>query len=56
VSGSGTIGAIRWNYYLPRWGQLEQKIALGLDYRAFKSDVNLVGTAAASCLTSRFIR
>jgi hemolysin activation/secretion protein len=43
VSGSGTIGAIRWNYYLPRWGQIEQKVSLGLDYRAFKNDVVLVG-------------
>src|SRR6185436_525018 len=43
VSGSGTIGAVRWNYYLPRWGQLEQKLSLGLDYRAFKNNVALVG-------------
>src|SRR5262249_50833997 len=45
VSGSGTIGAIRWNYYLPKWGQLEQKLSLGLDYRAFKNDVAVVGGA-----------
>jgi hemolysin activation/secretion protein len=44
VAGSGSIGAVRWNYYLPRWGQLEQKIAAGLDYRAFQNDVTQVGT------------
>ena len=39
VAGSGLIGAIRWNYYLPKWGQLEQKVSFGLDYRAFRNDV-----------------
>src|SRR5262245_11681859 len=39
VSGSGTIGAVRWNYYLPKWGEIEQKLAFGLDYRAFRNQV-----------------
>src|SRR5678815_4806750 len=47
VAGSGTIGAVRWTYYLPRWAQLEQKVAFGLDYRAFKNDVPLVGTTTS---------
>ena len=38
VSGSGTVAAVRWNYILPKWGEIEQKVALGLDYRAFKND------------------
>jgi hemolysin activation/secretion protein len=43
VAGSGTIYGAHWNYHLPKWGELEQKLVLGLDYRAFKSDVSLAG-------------
>lgn len=43
VSGSGTIGAVRWTYHLPKWGELEQKAAVGLDYRAFKNEVLFAG-------------
>lgn len=43
VSGSGTIGAVRWNYFLPKWQEIEQKVAFGLDYRAFKNEVLLQG-------------
>jgi len=39
VSGAGTIGIVRWNYLLPRWGELDQKLAFGLDYREFNNDV-----------------
>jgi hemolysin activation/secretion protein len=44
VSGSGTIFGARWNYYLPKWGQLEQKLITGIDYRAFQNQVILSGT------------
>jgi hemolysin activation/secretion protein len=43
VAGSGTIGAVRWNYFLPKWEEIEQKLAFGLDYRAFRNDVLLAG-------------
>jgi hemolysin activation/secretion protein len=43
VAGSGTILAARWNYFLPKWRDIEQKLALGLDYRAFKNEVLLAG-------------
>jgi hemolysin activation/secretion protein len=43
VSGSGTIFGARWNYYLPKWGEVDQKLIGGLDYRAFKNKVTLVG-------------
>ncbi len=43
VSGSGTIAAARWNYFLPKWGEFDQKVSFGLDYRALKSNVELVG-------------
>jgi hemolysin activation/secretion protein len=44
VSGKGSIGIMRWNYYLPRWDDLEQKVALGIDYRKFENQVLLTGT------------
>lgn len=43
VSGSGTIFGVRWNYYLPKWDDVEHKVYLGLDYRAFKNNVTLAG-------------
>ena len=39
VAGSGTIGAARWNTVLPKWGEVEHKISVGLDYRAFDNEV-----------------
>jgi hemolysin activation/secretion protein len=43
VSGSGTIFGGRWNYYLPKWDDIEQKVFVGLDYRAYKNNVTLGG-------------
>ena len=43
VSGSGTIMGKRYNFYLPKIGEYEHKLALGLDYRAFQNQVVLVG-------------
>jgi hemolysin activation/secretion protein len=43
VSGQGTIGIVRWSYYLPRWGDFERKLALGLDYRKFENQVLFQG-------------
>jgi len=39
VSGSGVIGAARWNTILPQWGEIEHKVAFGIDYRAFQNQV-----------------
>jgi len=39
VAGSGTIFAARWNYYLPKWREIEQKVSFGLDYRAYQNQV-----------------
>src|SRR5262249_11716695 len=39
VAGSGTIGAVRWTTILPKWDEVEQKVSLGLDYRAFTNQV-----------------
>ncbi|MBI2294573.1 MAG: ShlB/FhaC/HecB family hemolysin secretion/activation protein [Betaproteobacteria bacterium] len=51
VSGSGTIGAARWTYHLPKWGEVEQKASLGLDYRAFKNEVLLAGVGLVPDIT-----
>lgn len=51
VAGSGTIGAIKWNYFLNKWDDVEQKLSLGLDYRAFKNEVLLAGTPLVPDIT-----
>lgn len=51
VSGSGTIFGARWSYYLPKWGELEQKLTAGLDYRAFKNEVLLAGQSLVPDIT-----
>jgi hemolysin activation/secretion protein len=43
VSGSGDILGARWNYFLPHWGDFEQKLGLGLEYRVFKNSVLFAG-------------
>ncbi len=43
VSGSGTILGARYNIHLPKFGEYEHRVAAGLDYRAFKNNVTLVG-------------
>jgi hemolysin activation/secretion protein len=51
VSGSGTILGTRWNYYLPRWGEIDQKLSFGLDYRAFQNQVTLNGVGLVPDVT-----
>jgi hemolysin activation/secretion protein len=46
VSGSGTILGGRYNFHLPKVGEYEHRIAAGIDYRAFKNNVTLVGAGA----------
>ncbi len=43
VSGSGTIAGLRYNRNLSRLGDIEQKVAFGLDWRAYQSFVAQVG-------------
>lgn len=53
VSGSGTIFGARWNYTLPKWGELEQKLTGGLDYRAFNNEVIRAGQSLVPDITIR---
>jgi hemolysin activation/secretion protein len=44
ISGSGTILGARYTQTLPSIGAYQQKLGFGVDYRAFKQNVSLVGT------------
>ncbi len=45
VSGSGTIFGARYTHVLPNIDAYQQKLGVGLDYRAFRQNVALVGTS-----------
>lgn len=51
VAGSGTIAGARWNYYPAKWGDVEQKLSLGLDYRAFNNQVLFEGQGLVPDIT-----
>ncbi len=53
VSGSGTILGAKWNYYLPKWGSIDQKLTLGLDYRAYDNNVTVAGVGLVPDITVR---
>ena len=44
VSGAGTIFGLKYNYALPRRGDLDHRLAFGWDWRAFNAKVSQVGT------------
>jgi len=44
VSGAGTVALARWSYILQKWQDIEQKVTFGLDYRAYKNQVQLEGS------------
>jgi len=45
VSGKGTVFGLRYTQLLGRIDAYEHRVAFGLDYRAYKNSVTLVGTA-----------
>lgn len=51
VAGSGTVLGARWTYFLPKWGDVEHKLAAGLDYRAFKNEVTIAGVGLVPDIT-----
>ncbi|MDH4294099.1 MAG: ShlB/FhaC/HecB family hemolysin secretion/activation protein [Betaproteobacteria bacterium] len=53
VSGKGNVAGGRWNYYLPKWQDVEHKAYLGLDYRAFQNNVTLGGVGFVPDITIR---
>ena len=53
VSGQGSIGIVRWNYYLPKLADYEHKVALGHDYRAYQNQVLFQGVGVVPDVTVR---
>ena len=47
VSGSGSIFGVRYNLNLRKWGELEQRLSLGYDWRAYTNRVTAIGGGAA---------
>lgn len=43
VTGQGAVYAVRYNHSLPKWGEIEQKLTFGLDYRAYQNVVRPLG-------------
>ncbi len=44
VSGSGSIAGFRYNKNLEKLGDIEQRIAFGLDWRGYSSKVSVIGS------------
>ena len=53
VAGSGTIFGAKWNYFLPKLGSIDQKLSLGIDYRAFRNEVTVGGVGLVPDITIR---
>lgn len=47
VSGKGIVSGVRYNLTLPRFGEYEQKLQMGMDYRLYDNTVTLLGTDLA---------
>ncbi len=43
VTGQGAIYALRYNQALPRLGEIDQKLIYGIDYKAYKNNVQPIG-------------
>jgi hemolysin activation/secretion protein len=44
VSGKGSIFALRYNQYLPRFADIDQQLSFGVDYRGYSNNVTTVGS------------
>ena len=53
VSGSGTVLGARYAWYLPRIGDLDQKVTFGVDYRAYRNSVQIGGIGLVPDITVR---
>jgi hemolysin activation/secretion protein len=53
VRGKGTAYGMRFNRELPRLDPIDSKLVLGLDYKAYKNDVELQGTPVGNDITLR---
>jgi hemolysin activation/secretion protein len=51
VSGSGSILGLRYNANLRKWGEIEQRLAFGLDWRGYRNKVTAAGAALVPDVT-----
>lgn len=51
-SGKGEVLGLRLNKPLGRWGELDQRLSLGLDWRAYLNECGIVGLPAGACGSS----
>jgi hemolysin activation/secretion protein len=51
VSGAGTVFGTHFNHELRRIGSYESRLTLGFDHKAFRNDVELLGTQLGSDIT-----
>jgi hemolysin activation/secretion protein len=47
IKGKGIVSGFRYNLGLPRSGEYEQKLALGMDYRLYKNSAQMFGVDLA---------
>ena len=50
IRGRGDFAGVHYIHLLPRWGQWDQRITAGLDFRYYKNDVLLVGSDESSLI------
>ena len=48
-NGEGRIAGLRLQRYLPRWGELDQRLILGLEQRSYLNDCRITGLPAGAC-------
>lgn len=51
-AGKGHVAGSRITRYLPRWGELDQRLVGGIDYRAYVNDCQVAGLPAGACGTA----
>ncbi|MEF7614419.1 ShlB/FhaC/HecB family hemolysin secretion/activation protein [Aquincola sp. MAHUQ-54] len=48
-AGRGRLAGVRATRLLPRWGEADQRVALGLDYRAYLNSCEIAGLPPGAC-------
>jgi hemolysin activation/secretion protein len=51
VSGSGSIFGLRYNANLRKWGEVEQRLAFGADWRGYRNQVTVADTPLVPDIT-----
>ncbi len=53
VSGKGSVAGARYNHALPQWGKLASTLVAGIDWRAYRNNVDLAGFQLGGDVTVR---